>query len=125
MDEHALPLVERQVELESSPEETWKWITESDLTDEWLGARLVPRPGGKITAADHAVIGTVEEVEEGRSITWTWRHPEGEPSQVTITLDPVEGGCRLIITERLLPYQITGMDPFVIERRPGILSLAA
>lgn len=125
MDDHQLPFVEREIELDSPPEEVWRWMTESDLTDEWLGARLVPRPGGKVTATDRDVIGTVEEVEEGRSITWTWRHPDGEPSQVTIAIDPAGEGSRVTIIERLLPYRITGIDPFIVDRDRGMPSLAA
>jgi uncharacterized protein YndB with AHSA1/START domain len=125
MEDHELPLVEREIELDSTPEEVWRWMTESDLTDEWLGARLVARPGGKVVATDRDVIGTVEEVDEGRSITWTWRHPNGEPSQVTIIIDPSDRGCRLTVTERLLPYQITGVDPFVIECHRGTPLMAA
>lgn len=125
MDDRELPVVEREIDVEATSEEVWRWLTESDLADQWLGARLVPRPGGRVTAADRDVIGTVEEVEEGHFIAWTWRHPDGEPSQVAITIDPTEGGSRITISERLLPYRITGVDPFVIERHRGLPSLAA
>lgn len=82
--------------------------------EEWLGLRLDPRPGGKVTAEDQEMIGTVEEVDPGRSVTWSWRHPDSDPSQVTIRVDPTETGSRVTVTERLLEYRITGSGPIFL-----------
>ncbi|HEX6947833.1 MAG TPA: SRPBCC family protein [Acidimicrobiia bacterium] len=103
--------VERSVTLGASPEEVWENVVEGALAGEWMGAPISidPRPGGKVDFAPDGTpyLGTVEEVDPGRSITWSWRHPDRDPSQVTITVEPDGGGARLTVTERLLPYTIT------------------
>ena len=103
--------VERSVTLDGSPEEVWENIVDGDLAGEWMGSPISidPRPGGDIHFAPDGTpyIGTVEEVEPGRSITWSWRHPDRDPSQVTITVEPEGEGARLTVIERLLPYTIT------------------
>lgn len=105
------PQVEREVVVDASPRQVWERLVDGDLCEEWLGVRVEPRPGGRVTDADRPTIGTVEEVDPGRSIVWSWRQPEGEPSQVHITLEPVQGGTRVAVVERLLEYRITGAPP--------------
>lgn len=106
-----LPEIERSVELPAEPDEVWEKIVDGDLSEEWMGVRLVPRPGGDVTVPGREMIGTVEEVVPGESITWSWREPEGDPSQVTIRVTPTESGSRVDITERLLEFKITGLPP--------------
>lgn len=113
MDE--LPEIERSVEVPAEPDEVWERVTNGDLAEEWMGVRVEPRRGGAVTVPDRDVIGTVEEVEPGESITWSWREIDGEPSQVTIDVQPSEGGTRVTITERLLEYRITGMAPVFLS----------
>lgn len=106
------PIIERSVEVDATPEEVWERIVDGELAEEWLGVTVEPRPGGPVTVPDEDTIGTVEEVDPGRSITWSWRQPEGDPSQVTIDIEPTEeGGSRVTVTERLLEYRITGAPP--------------
>jgi uncharacterized protein YndB with AHSA1/START domain len=105
------PEVERSVELDAAPDEVWERIIDGELAEEWLGVEIDPRPGGDVTVPDREMIGTVEEVDPGLSITWSWRPVDGDPSQVTITLDPHEEGTRVVVTERLLEYRITGSPP--------------
>lgn len=111
-----LPEIERSVELPASPDEVWDRITDGDLAEEWMGVRVEPRRGGAVTVPDRDVIGTVEEVEPGESITWSWREVDGEPSQVTIDIEPHERGSRVTITERLLEYRISGMPPVFLSK---------
>lgn len=111
-----LPEVERTAEVPAQPEEVWLRIVEGELAQEWLGLRLEPRPGGKVTAPDRELIGTVEEVSPGRSITWSWREPDGEPSQVTIDLEPTDAGTEVTVTERLIEYRIDGRPPTFYAR---------
>lgn len=103
--------VERSVTLRSTPEEVWEHIVDGTLASEWMGSPMdiEPRPGGKVdfTPDGTAYLGTVEEIDPGRSITWSWRHPDRDPSQVAITIEPDGGGTRLTVTETLLPYTIT------------------
>jgi uncharacterized protein YndB with AHSA1/START domain len=110
-----LPQIERSVEVPADPEEVWERIVDGDLAEEWMGVRVAPRRGGKVTVPDRDVIGTVEEVVPGESITWSWRETDGDPSQVTIDLVPTEEGTRVTIVERLLEYRITGLPPVVLD----------
>lgn len=106
-----LPEVERSVEVPAEPEEVWRRVVDGELSEEWLGVTIDPRPGGDVGVTDREMIGTVEEVEPGRRITWSWREPEGDPSQVTIEISPSEGGTTVTVTERLLEYRISGRPP--------------
>ena len=103
--------VERSVALTRSAEEVWENIVDGSLASEWMGSPIdiEPRPGGKVDFAPDGIpyLGTVEEVDPGRSITWSWRHPDRDPSQVTITIEPDGDGTLLTVTETLLPYTIT------------------
>lgn len=111
-----LPQIERSIELPAEPGAVWERIVDGDLAEEWMGVRIDPRPGGKVTVPDREMIGTVEELVPGESITWSWREIDGEPSQVTIEISPDEQGTRITITERLLEYRITGTPPVILAR---------
>ena len=111
-----LPQVERSIEVPASPEEVWERLVDGELSEEWMGVTLEPRPGGEVTVADREMIGTVEEVVPGESITWSWREPEGDPSQVTIDIAPSESGTLVTVTERLLEYTVTGLPPVFFAR---------
>jgi uncharacterized protein YndB with AHSA1/START domain len=108
-------MIERSIEVDASPEEVWERIVDGELAEEWLGVEIEPRPGGPVTVPDEDTIGTVEEVDPGRSITWSWRQPDGDPSQVTIEIQPAGAGSRVTVTERLLEYRITGSPPVFFE----------
>lgn len=108
--------VERTVELDADPDEVWERIVDGELAEEWLGVRVDPRVGGDVAVSDRPMIGTVEEIEPGRSITWSWRPVDGEPSQVTITVEPEGDGTRVRVVERLLEYRITGRPPTFYAR---------
>jgi uncharacterized protein YndB with AHSA1/START domain len=112
-----LPRIERNVKLPADPAEVWAHIVTGDLAEEWLGVRIDPRKGGRVVVPGRDIIGTVEDVIEGESITWSWRDVEGEPSQVIIEIGPVEGGgTRVTIVEELLEYRISGAGPFVLDQ---------
>jgi len=114
MDE--LPEIERSIEVPADPDEVWERIAQGDLAEEWMGVRVEPRRGGAVTVPDRHVIGTVEDVNPGQSITWSWREIDGEPSQVVIDIAPSDGGSRVTITERLLEYRITGVPPVFLSK---------
>lgn len=50
--------------------------------------------------------GTVEDLEEGRRIQWSWRTGDGDPSLVVIELASEDDGVRMIVTETLLEYRM-------------------
>ena len=103
--------VERAVEVGATPETVWEHIVDGTLASEWMGSPITidPRVGGVVGFAPDGTefIGTVEEIEQGRSITWSWRHPDRDPSQVIVTIEPTGGGTMVTVTERLLPYRVT------------------
>jgi len=111
-----LPEIERSIEIPAQPDEVWERVVDGAVAEEWMGVRLEPRRGGTVTVPDRVVIGTVEEVVPGESITWSWREADGDPSQVTITVEPVEIGTRVTIVERLLEYTITGLPPVILDK---------
>jgi uncharacterized protein YndB with AHSA1/START domain len=106
-----LPAVERSVEIQAEPNEVWERIVHGELAEEWMGVRVEPRVGGDVLVPDREIIGTVEEVIPGESITWSWREVDGDPSQVTIDVTATRDGTRVTVTERLLEYRITGTPP--------------
>ena len=110
-----LPEVEKSIEVPASPEEVWERIVDGAFAEEWMGIHLEPRRGGAVSVPDREMIGTIEEIEPGVSITWSWREPEGDPSQVIIEIAPSETGSTVTITERLLEYSITGLPPVFVD----------
>jgi uncharacterized protein YndB with AHSA1/START domain len=98
--------VERETILEADPERVWEALTDEALLSEWFAerARLDPREGGEVEfdCEDGERRGTVQRVEEQQELAFTWsRDGEGE-SLVTLTLEPVEVGTRLVVVERAL-----------------------
>lgn len=114
MDE--LPEVERSIDIEVSPAEVWERLVDGDLMEEWMGVIIEPRVGGRVTVPDKDVIGTVEEVQPGESLTWSWRERDGDPSQVTIEIGPSDSGTLVRVVERLLEYRTTGAPPTFLAR---------
>lgn len=106
-----LPEIERSIEVPASPDEVWERVVDGDLSEEWMGVRLDPRPGGPVEIPDRDMIGTVEEVTPGESITWSWRDVDGDPSQVTVAIEPTQKGTRVTVVERLLEYRIVHTTP--------------
>src|SRR3954447_19112152 len=97
-----MPSVRREVVLPVAPERAWELITDPDELAGWLAdeVELEPEEGGDL----HVIVddgeqrwGTVEAVEPERRLAFRW----GD-SSVEWTLDPVEGGTRLVVVERSL-----------------------
>ena len=108
--------VERSIWLPASPETVWAHLTEGDLVTDWMGGetRLDPKPGGTIRLEpdDGAVVwGTVEVVEPGRRLQWSWRTDDGLPTEVEIAIESEGEGSRVTVTETLLPWRIGGLPP--------------
>lgn len=112
----SLPEIMKSVEVPAESGQVWQRIVEGDLAEEWMGVRVEPRRGGTVTVPDREVIGTVEEVVPGVSITWSWREVDGDPSQVTIEVAPTDNGTRVTIVERLLEYRISGTPPVFLSQ---------
>ena len=120
--EEILPRVERTVELAVPAAELWRHLVDGELASLWMGGVMTiePRLNGRVVLhADDApvVFGTVEEAIAGQSITWTWRTADGEPTQVSIVVEPAEDGSILRVTEQLIPYEIVHVAPTFGPRR--------
>lgn len=75
---------------------------------------IAPRLGGPVSLiveGSPPVFGTVEEILPGRSITWTWRTAEGEPTQVVFNIEADGEGSLLRVSEELIPYEIVIIPP--------------
>ena len=97
-----MPSVRREVVLPVEPERACELITDPDELEGWLAdeVEFEPEEGGDVhvTFEDgEQRWGTVEEVEPERRLGFQW----GD-SRVEWTLDPVEGGTRLVVVERSL-----------------------
>ena len=94
------------------PADVWGFMVDPAALSAWFGADawLDPEIGGGVLFrfADGSIRrGTVLEVERSRRLMWRWREQRGvgfglalgEPTRVTIELDPVDEGTRVRITE--------------------------
>jgi uncharacterized protein YndB with AHSA1/START domain len=111
-----LPRVERTVELGVPAADLWQHLVDGELASFWMGGVMTiePRLNGRVLLhADDApiVFGTVEELVAGESITWTWRTRDGEPTQVSIVVEPASERSVLRVTEQLIPYEIVHVPP--------------
>ena len=99
-------VVERQIELEASPEEVWQLVCEPES---WLAdaGSVDLRPGGSGRLVDDGVARRVEveTVDEGARVVFRWwdeDHGEDGASRVEITVRPSTGPTALAIRETLL-----------------------
>lgn len=129
MDEQ--PSIERSADIDAPAEEVWEHLVDGAMASLWMGGEMeiVPRHGGRVgldRGDGDPVFGMVEEIDPGRSITWTWRTRDREPTQVTISLEPGETGTRVTVIERLVPYQFLEAPPVVVFPRwqPPLLAAA-
>ena len=99
-------VVERQIELEASPEEVWQLVCEPES---WLAdaGSVDLRPGGSGRLVDEGVARRVEveTVDDGARVVFRWwdeDHGEDGASRVEITVRPSTGPTALAIRETLL-----------------------
>lgn len=102
-------VVERTVELDASPDDVWRALTDPDELAAWFGpeAELDAQPGGRGRFVDDDGLvrrAVVDQVRPGEELVLRW-WPEGDDatgaSVVTFVVAPTNGGSRLIVTERL------------------------
>jgi uncharacterized protein YndB with AHSA1/START domain len=99
--------VTREVLVKAAPDEVWEALTEPDQLASWFAteAELEAAPGGigrfgwdDGTHRD----AVVEMVEEERAFVFRWGTTADDESRVAITLEQVEGGTRVTVTESAL-----------------------
>src|SRR4051794_16304377 len=114
-------VVERNVDLDATPGEVWRALTEPDELVGWFGphVELDVRPGGRGRFVDDdgsARRAVVDEVEDGQRLVLRWWPEGGEPGEpgepgagagasvVTFVVSPTGSGTRLMVTERLVAH---------------------
>ena len=102
-----MPTVRREVVLPVDPDRAWELITDPGELEGWLAdeVELEPEEGGEVRvewSEGGRREGTVQEVEEGRRLAFVWAGDETAPSRVEWTLQPVDGGTRLVVVEQSL-----------------------
>jgi uncharacterized protein YndB with AHSA1/START domain len=100
------PTVERQADIDATPEEVWAALGEPGA---WLAdeGSLDLRPGGEGRLVDDGVArrAVVETVEEGSRLVYRWwdeRGGEADASRVEIRVLPSEGPTRVVVRETRL-----------------------
>ena len=101
--------------IEAPPSDVWGFMVDPAALSAWFGADawLEPVVEGTVLFrfADGSVRrGVVEAVERAHRLSWRWREQRGagfslrlgEPSRVTIELEPVRQGTLVRITETLV-----------------------
>jgi len=77
-------------------------------------ATVDPRKGGAFTAWDGYIAGRTVSLEPGQRIVQTWRTSEfadSDPdSEITVLLEPVEGGCLLTLLHFNVPDGQVGYE---------------
>lgn len=120
-------------DLESSPGEVWRTLTEPEPFERWMGpgSTIEPVPGGSVVVSDpesgDPKVGQITEVRPREYISWIWRPIGGEPDQTTsvkIKLVPIPDGTRVTVIETQtaepLPLAPTmGRTTNAVGRHPG------
>jgi uncharacterized protein YndB with AHSA1/START domain len=125
-------LVQRELELAASPEETWPALTDPAWLSAWLADEVeldcVPGGEARFRLGDEVRDGWVEEVSppdedpegHGRLAFW-WARDEEPASRVEIELSPLPGGGTLVRVAETRPLEVldlVGM-PLRGSRTPG------
>ena len=96
--------VRRETVLPVDRDTAWSAPCDADGLETWLADQvdLEVRQGAqgtlRLDGGEQRLV-TVEEVEQGRRLSLSWREPHGEPSLVEITLDDAPEGTRLVVVE--------------------------
>jgi uncharacterized protein YndB with AHSA1/START domain len=105
--------------IEAPPRDVWSFMVDPAALSAWFGADawLEPELDGRVRfrfADGSERRGAVEEVEPGIRLSWRWREMRGtgfgsaigEPSTVTIELEPIPKGTLVRITELPAPARV-------------------
>jgi uncharacterized protein YndB with AHSA1/START domain len=99
--------VRRETTFDNEPGELWHAISDEEMLERWLGdeVELDPVQGGDIRVVTDGEerTGTVEELDEGNRIVFTWARPGEADSRVELTVLPDAIGSKLIVVESRPP----------------------
>jgi uncharacterized protein YndB with AHSA1/START domain len=125
--------VKRSIDLDASPEDVWKAITDESTLCDWLApeVEIDLREGGEIACRyedGEERRGTIRLVEEVERLSFEWRRDGADPSRVEFVVDAVAGGTRLTVIESRLstatPLLSAGWAPRLAALRTALASLA-
>lgn len=107
-----MPTQVHEQTIEAPTGDVWRFMVDPAALSAWFGADAWLEPVTdspvRFRFADGSVRrGVVEDVEDGRRLSWRWREHRGtgfgstigEPSTVTIELEPAVDGTLVRITE--------------------------
>lgn len=122
--------IERTLRVDAPAEEVWESLTDPERLGEWLGeVEIDLRPGGELaarTGEGDERHGFVEDVEEGRRLSFWWTSDDDEPStRVEIEIDEGEGRTVVTVAESR-PLVALDLGPDVLwAGRPPTPELSA
>ena len=92
----------RDIVIDAPPSTVWRHVTDPRQREQWLGGQLdidlVPGSVGSFRDARRRRPVRVDELQDGRSITYTWGRGDAT-SQVRIEVVPEGDGSRVRVTE--------------------------
>ena len=109
-------LVTRSLRIAVAPERVWASLADGDGLSGWLADAVAIDvvPGASGTAIDGGVVRriVITDVDAGRSLGFTWWDEQAPEvaSTVVITVDAVDGGSVVTVTERLVGATSTGAN---------------
>ncbi len=100
--------IKQSVTIKASPHEVYEALMDSKKHAEFTGgdAEISREVGGKFTAYDGYAEGTNIELVPDKKIVQTWRASDWTPghySEVTYSLEDVDGKTRLVFTQTGVP----------------------
>jgi uncharacterized protein YndB with AHSA1/START domain len=114
--------VTRELVLPAEPGEVWEELTDPKRLEEWFATEVeldLDEGEGRFRWENgeerHAV---VETVEEGRRLGYTWIDEEGRQTRVDFSLEEIEEGTRVVVTETAAEWS------FALELRACALATA-
>lgn len=109
-------VVRRERDLPVPADEAWDLLTDAEGLATWLADEvdLVVEPGAEGTVRDAGGVDRpvyVDEVEEGRRLSFRWEAGDGDLAIVEFALAPIDGGTRLTVTE--IPLRVVAVPATV------------
>jgi uncharacterized protein YndB with AHSA1/START domain len=108
--EEATVEVTREILVEAEPDEVWEALTDPARLEEWFAndVELEATPGGEGVFRwenGEERRARVEDVDVGRRFAFRWQDEAGDESVVAISLDAVDAGTRVVVTESAIGPQ--------------------
>lgn len=109
------------------PQKVWQVITDRQALAAWLMENdFEPRVGHKFRFQAHDLPGLEEiiycevlELEQPKRLVFTWQDSfMHQPSIVTWTLTPVDGGTQLLLEHRCLSHAVVEMPAKLVPEQP-------